>query len=109
MPDLRIYKARKIITMNPEHPEATHVAVRAGRIVAVGNAADVEHLGTAQIDARFSDKVILPGFVEGHSHLFAGSIWNFLYIGYYDRTDPDGRVWTGLRSIEAVVSRMKMH
>ncbi len=107
MPDLRIYKARKIVTMNPQRPEATHVAVRGGRIVAVGDAKDVEHLGVAQIDTRFAEKVILPGFVEGHSHLFAGSIWTFVYIGYYERTDPDGRVWSGLRSTEAVVSRMK--
>jgi predicted amidohydrolase YtcJ len=28
-----IFEARKIITMNPSRPQATHVAVRDGRIV----------------------------------------------------------------------------
>ena len=31
-----IYSARKIITMNPRRPVATHVAVRDGRIVGAG-------------------------------------------------------------------------
>ena len=32
---ITVYAARKIITMNPMQPEATHVAVRDGRILAV--------------------------------------------------------------------------
>ncbi len=34
--DIRVYVARKILTMNPAQPVATHVAVRDGRILAVG-------------------------------------------------------------------------
>ena len=33
-----IFQARKIITMNPMQPEATHVAVRDGRVLGVGSA-----------------------------------------------------------------------
>ena len=33
-----VYAARKIITMDPTRPEATHVAVRDGRVLAVGDA-----------------------------------------------------------------------
>jgi len=32
-----IYQARKIITMDPDRPVATHVAVRDGRILGVGS------------------------------------------------------------------------
>ena len=31
-----IYQAKKIITMNPARPHATHVAVRDGRILGAG-------------------------------------------------------------------------
>ena len=37
MSDITVYSARKIITLNPMQPEATHVAVRDGRILAVGS------------------------------------------------------------------------
>jgi len=36
MSDLTVLSARKIITMNSYTPEATHVAIRDGRILAVG-------------------------------------------------------------------------
>ena len=36
MPDITIYQAKKIITMNPSNPEGTHIAVREGRILGVG-------------------------------------------------------------------------
>ena len=36
-----IYRARRILTMNPARPEATHVAVRDGRILGAGSLEDV--------------------------------------------------------------------
>ena len=36
MSNTTVFVARKILTMNPMQPEATHVAVREGRILAVG-------------------------------------------------------------------------
>ena len=33
MSETIVYSAKKIITMNPSRPEATHVAVRDGRIL----------------------------------------------------------------------------
>ena len=41
MPDITIYRARRILTMNPSRPEATHVAVRDGRILGAGPLDDV--------------------------------------------------------------------
>ena len=29
------------------------------------------------------------------------------YVGYYDRRGPDGRVWPGLKSYEAVIERLR--
>ncbi|MEG1734411.1 MAG: amidohydrolase, partial [Comamonas sp.] len=93
-----IFSARKIITMNRSRPEATHVAVRDGRILAVGSRDEVSGWGPATWDDSFADKVLMPGFVEGHAHLLEGSMWEHIYVGYFDRRDPSGKVWPGLQS-----------
>ena len=103
---VRVFVAKRVITMNPAQPFATHVAVRDGRILAVGGADEVADLGPIELDSRFQDSVILPGFVEGHSHLFEGAVWRDPYVGFFDRRAPDGSVVKGLKSIEAVVARL---
>jgi len=104
---VRVFVAKRVITMNPAQPFATHVAVRDGRILAVGGADEVADLGPIELDSRFQDSVILPGFVEGHSHLFEGAVWRDPYVGFFDRRAPDGSVVKGLKSIEAVVARLR--
>ncbi len=106
MSTTRTYLARKIITMDAGRPEVTHVAVRDGRILAVGTLDEVSGWGDFPLDDRFADKVLMPGFVEGHCHLLAGGMWRFLYVGFQDRVDPDGRPWQGVGTIEAVLDRM---
>ena len=101
-----VYAAKKIITMNPSRPEATHVAVREGRILGAGSYEDVAAWGEHTLDNRFADKVLMPGFVEGHAHTMEGSLWAKVYCGWFDRGDPDGRVWDGLKSIDAVIERL---
>ncbi|MEZ5649483.1 MAG: amidohydrolase [Burkholderiaceae bacterium] len=101
-----IYSARKIITMNPNRPEVTHVAVRDGRILAAGSLEELQSWGPATVDDRFSDKVLMPGLVEGHSHVMEGALWGFTYVGFHDRMDPDGKVWPGAKNLEAVVQRL---
>ncbi|WP_454908193.1 amidohydrolase [Variovorax gossypii] len=101
-----VYPARKIITMNPMQPHATHVAVRDGRVLAVGSLADMQAWGAFTLDERFADKVLMPGLVEGHCHLKEGSMWDWTYLGWFDRRDPEGKVWSGLRSMDEVVSRL---
>ena len=101
-----VFAARKIITMNPSRPSATHVAVRDGRILGVGCMAELTGWGAHQLDARFAGQVLMPGLVEGHSHLMAGTLWRYTYCGYFDLKDPDGRNWPGAVSLEAVVSAL---
>ncbi len=102
-----VFSARKIVTMNPSRPAATHVAVRDGRIVAVGSQAELAGLADAKMDDRFSDKVLLPGFVEGHSHIMEGMMWSLPYVGAGDRRSPEGRLVSGVRDIDAIVARLK--
>lgn len=102
-----IFVARKIITMNPMQPEATHVAVRDGRILGVGDLKTLALWGAHTLDTQFADKVLMPGLVEGHCHLKEGAMWDMEYLGWFDRRNPAGLMVAGLRSMEAVVSRLK--
>ena len=102
-----IYSARRILTMNPSNAEATHVAVRGDLILGAGTLEELAGWGDYQLDTRFADKVLMPGLVEGHSHATEGSFWRYVYCGYFDRTDPSGKTWPGLRSVDAVVERLQ--
>lgn len=102
-----IFQARKIITMNPMQPEASHVAVRDGRILGVGTAEELQGWGAATLDTCFADKVLMPGLVEGHAHLLEGGMWNFVYAGFHDRRGPDGSLWPGLQSFDALIARLR--
>lgn len=107
MTETTIYVAKKILTMNPNQPEVTHVAVRDGRILGAGVLSDLEPWDTYTLDDRFSDKVLMPGFVEGHAHTMEGTLWRNTYVGWFDRRDPDGKTWAGLKSIDSVIARLK--
>ncbi len=115
MPTTTIFAAKKILTMNPSRPvtshvashEASHVAVREGRILGVGTLRELENWGEYTLDDRFADKILMPGFVEGHAHTMEGSLWSKTYCGWFDRMDPDGKIWPGLKSIDAVVARLR--
>lgn len=102
-----IYSARKIITMNPNRPEVTHVAVRDGRILGAGGLDELTSWGANTVDSRFADKVLMPGMIEGHGHSMEGAMWNFTYVGWFDRMDPDGKVWSGVKSVDDVIDRLR--
>ena len=93
--------------MNPARPHATHVAVRDGRILGAGTLDELAGWGDYRLDERFAGKVLMPGLVEGHSHVMEGSLWAYVYCGFFDRMDPEGAVWPGLKSIDAVVERLR--
>lgn len=103
MSKVAIFEARKVITMNPSNPEGTHIAVRQGRILGVGSLDDVAGWGDYELDTTFSDKVLVPGFVEAHGHITEGAFWEFPYVGYFDRIGADGTLWKGCTGLEYVV------
>jgi len=103
-----VFRAKRILTMNLAQPTATHVAVRDGRILAVGSESDVKAWGEVQSDDRYADKVLMPGLIEAHCHLHEGVVWLYVYVGYYDRKGPDGKIWEGLKTIDEVVDRLSV-
>ncbi len=70
-PDTTVFHGGTILTMDDARPRAEAVAVRDGRILAVGSKADV--LAAAGDDARRRDlagRALLPGFVDSHGHAY---------------------------------------
>ncbi len=71
LPQVTIYTAKEIITLDADRPQARAVAVQGDRILAVG---DLETLKKAagdqpyRIDERFAGQVIVPGFIAQHDH-----------------------------------------
>ena len=104
-----IYPARRIITMNPAIPFAEAVAVRDGRVLAVGTVEELAGWGEHTVDNTFADKVLTPGFIEAHTHVMSGGVWQFPYVGFFDRKDPQGNLWTGCTSVDAVLDRLAEH
>lgn len=103
---ITIFQARKVLTMNPSNPTATHVAVRDGRVIGVGSYDDVAGWGEHTLADDFRDRILLPGFVEGHSHATEGVFWQFTYCGSFARTDPDGLVWPGVKTVEELLDHL---
>lgn len=106
MTETNVFSARDIITMNASRPHATHVAVRDGRILGAGSLEDMEQWAPYTLTDDFADKILVPGFVEGHAHAMEGGIWDFPYVGYEDRWDPSGRRWEGAQSLDAVIAAL---
>lgn len=72
-PDLIVINGH-VLTMDPDNPRAEAVAVKDGKIVAVGGNVDIGKLkgpDTRIVDAAGGS--VLPGFIESHMHLFAGA------------------------------------
>jgi len=103
----QVFTAKKIITMDASQPEASHVAVRDGRILALGGPDCGAEWGEVHVDDSLADTVLMPGFVEGHAHLMAGAMWQFAYVGFHDRIDPDGTLWPGIDTTQAMVERLQ--
>lgn len=71
MTSTTVFTARRVITMDPDAPEATAVAVQGGRVVAVGRIEDLRDIGT--VDDTFADAVLLPGLIDQHLHPVLGA------------------------------------
>jgi len=101
-----IFSAKKILTMNSYQPVATHVAVRDSRILGVGSLDELGYWGDYTLNEIFADKILVPGFVEAHCHAMNGSVWENTYVGFFDRTDPNGQLWPGIKTLDGVVERL---
>jgi len=107
MANITLFRAKKVITMNLRQPVADCIAVRDGLILGAGPMEDLIGWGDYEIDDRFIDKVILPGFIEGHCHSWEGAAWEDCFVGFLDRTSPTREVHPGLKSIDEVIDKLQ--
>jgi predicted amidohydrolase YtcJ len=70
-----IYTGGTIITVDDAAPRAESVAVKQGRIIAVGAEADVaQHQGQDTKVHDLKGQALLPGFVDSHGHVIMGGL-----------------------------------
>jgi hypothetical protein len=70
-----------VLTMNPAEPRAEAVAVREGRISAVGSSAEIRRLADARtLLVDLDGATLTPGFIDGHSHLLLDGQTGFSFV-----------------------------
>ena len=77
-PPSHIFHNARIVTVDPQFRIVQAMAIRDGRIVAVGTSADIVKLagaGTQQVD--LGGKTVLPGLIDSHVHAPAASLYEF--------------------------------
>ena len=110
MADITVFTARKIITMDHGRPDATAVAVMDGRVLSVGSLESMKpwlsrHAHT--IDDTFAGKIIMPGFIDPHTHLgISGAYLSVNYLGPIESPGPSG-MNAALLDRAAVVRRVR--
>ncbi|MEM6620835.1 MAG: amidohydrolase [Pseudomonadota bacterium] len=79
-----LFRGGKVLTVDAAFSVAAAIAIRGQRILAVGTEDEVR--AAAGADARIVElngKTVLPGFIDAHTHVVAGSIVDSLmdYVG----------------------------
>ncbi len=71
----RIFIGGPVLTMSDDSPRAEAAAVLDGRILAVGAESEVlAHRGDGTEMTDLDGRALLPGFVDGHGHVFLGGL-----------------------------------
>jgi len=98
-----IYAGGGVVTMEGDQPAtAEAVAVKDGKIVAVGTRAEVEkaHRGATTQAVDLAGKTLVPGFIDGHAH---AQQFGTQAVGANLLAPPDGTVNT----IDDLVEKLK--
>ncbi|HMA17983.1 MAG TPA: amidohydrolase [Thermoanaerobaculia bacterium] len=83
-----ILVSAKIWTGDPTRPEATALAARGGRIIAVGSDAEVAPLqGPKTVVVEGKGRRVVPGFIDCHTHMSMGG-FNLLAVDLRRTKDP---------------------
>ena len=105
-----VFTARKVRTMDPGRPEVSAVAVLDGKVLATGSLQSMqpwlEHYDVT-VDDTFKDKVILPGFIEPHSHCWMSAGFMALhFVGPLASPSPTG-MNKPIADVEGIIDYLK--
>ena len=78
MPDLILYNG-KLHTQDPQIPQASAIALRDGRILALGNDTEIRDLANSRTkQVNLEERRVLPGLTDCHIHFYE---WSLLLQG----------------------------
>lgn len=98
-----IYFNGDIITMDDENPKAEALAVREGKILAVGSLNKIKkYLGPETIEVDLKGTTLMPGFIDPHSHVSGAGLLSMTANLY---PAPDG----GVESIDDIVNTLRKY
>ena len=94
LPQIVIYQAKEIVTLDPAKPTVQAVAVAGDRIIATGALDELKAAAGTQpyrVDTTFANQVIVPGLIAQHDHpLLAGLTMTSEIIAIEDWVLPRG-------------------
>ncbi|MGL4289128.1 MAG: amidohydrolase [Phreatobacter sp.] len=95
-PDLILFNG-KITTLDRQRPEATAVAIRDGRFLAVGDERDIVQLaGPATRRVDLKGRRAIPGLIDSHMHIIRGGLNYNMELR-----------WDGVRSLSQAMRMLK--
>ena len=94
-----IYTGGPIVTVNEAQPTASAIAVKDGKILAVGGDEILQLKGAATQVVDLAGKTMLPGFIDAHGHVFNVGVQA---VAANLLAPPDGEV-TDIASLQATL------
>ncbi len=89
-----VYRARTVRTMDPGRPRAEAVAVLDGKVLSTGSMESMQPWlagREVRVDDSLAGKVILPGFIEPHTHFWmSAGFMAMTFIGPIPFPGPEG-------------------
>ena len=87
----------KVTTLDRQNPDATAIAIRAGRVIAAGSDADVtRHAGSNTQKVDLKGRRTIPGLIDSHMHIIRGGLNYNMELR-----------WDGVRSLADAMRMLK--
>ncbi len=110
---ITVYTAKQIYTMDPGRPEASAIAVLDGKVLSTGTLDSMKPWLSRYdytVDKSLADKIIMPGFIEPHSHMYmSAGFMSLTYIGPLDWPGRNGMQKASPTHADVLATLKKAH